>query len=134
MKDYLSPSWLFGYFTSSEDECEPSNFEDDVLDQNATVTHEEGGTSSSSIPNQGRLASLDEENEEDDAFELDSDNTISDDKAQVLDENNTKQDRIGNADMSIRLSGCLNDDIEVSIKGLFLMGKCSVGVLCDVTK
>ena len=111
----MSPSWLFGYFTSNEDECEPSNFEDDVLDENATVTHEEGGSSSSCIPNQERLASLEEENDEDDAFEKDNNTNISDDK--VFDANDTKQDRMEQANTSIRLSGCLNDDIEVSISG-----------------
>jgi hypothetical protein len=118
VKDYLSPSWLFGYFTSNEDECEPSNFEDDALDENATVTHEEGGSSSSCIPDQDRLASLEEENDEDDAFEKDNDTNTSGDK--VLDANNTRQDRVEKANTSIRLSGCLNDDIEVSMSGLMM--------------
>jgi hypothetical protein len=121
VKDYLSPSWLFGYFAQNEGDFEASNFEDDVSDQNAVVTHEEGGTSSSYVPNQGRLASFGDENDDETfaSLELNNDSISADtsDKAQVFDENNGKQDTVEIADSSIRLSGCLNDDIEVSIDG-----------------
>ena len=120
----MNPSWLFGYFTSKEDEYEPSNVEDDASNEHATVTHEEGSTSSSYVPNQGRLDSVEEGSEGDafESFEKDNDRTTSDDKTdkqpQVFDENTRKPERVTNPDSSVRLSGSLDDDIEVSIQGV----------------
>ena len=120
----MSPSWLFGYFTSKEDEYVSPDVEEDASNEYATVTHEEGSTSSSYAPNQGRLDSVEEESDGDafESSEKDNDRTISDDRtdkqAQVFDENTTRPERVANPDLSVRLSGSLEDDIEVSIPGV----------------
>ena len=112
----MSPAWLFGYFKSNEDEC--INIEENVLEENATVTHEEGSTSGSYETQKAGLSSVEEENSGS-AFEVDADRTTLDDKignrptAQGCIENK----RVGDADLSIRLSGSLDDDLEVSSQG-----------------
>ena len=112
----MSPAWLFGYFSSNEDTEE--NFEDDVLDDNATVTHEEGSTSS--VTQQAGLDNIEEESD-DQTFRsntMDNVRNTSPDKSgkeeQVFAADDNDQDDVRNADTTTRLSGSLNDDVEVS--------------------
>ena len=113
---------MFGYLRTSEEEFEQTNIEEDALEEHATVTHEEGGASSSSAPNQSRLASVEEDGEDAfDSSEQDNDiRTLSDDRSdrsQVY-EQNVRQDRTSVGNSSIRLSGSLDDEVEVSIRGV----------------
>ncbi|XP_028406164.1 nuclear pore complex protein Nup153-like [Dendronephthya gigantea] len=114
VKDYLSPGWLFGYFSSNEDV--EDNFQEDILDQNATVTHEEGSTSG--VTQQARLDNIEEESDDRTFRDTTMDNVrdtsfdTNEEEEQVFTADDNDQDDVRNPDTTTRLSGSLNDDVE----------------------